>query len=270
MTKLLRVTAIAVLTLPSVLIRAGFEPSTRRPAARIAERDTSDVLQDWLSAAGDASALEQLKSLTTRLAITRFNATNSGGTLAWHGQLWLLPPSRYLKTESDDRELGMGRPRGHGVNGEEIVMVNGPDPKGLTVPVRDGLYRSDVTRLRWMSILLLHAKPESVGATLKYLGDVNIDDQPAELLEMTPGPGSEHFGLGFDKKTHKPIGIGTLSTDSQGHHRVTLNVRLTEFKQSSKVLLPFKYQYFLNGAVTEEWSVDSYELNPRAAPPELK
>jgi hypothetical protein len=260
MRSLSRAIAFAVLTVPRGDL----------PMVHTAQRGAPEVLQDWSSAAGDAGAVQQLTSLSARLTITRLNTTNSGGPLGWHGQLWLLPPSRYLKTESDDRENGIGPPRGHGVNGQEVVSVNGPDPKSLSASVTDGLYRADATRLRWMSILLLHAKPEALGATLTYLGTVEIDGRSAELLEMTAGPGPDGLGLAFDKETRRPIGVGPLSTDSQGKHTVALSVKLSEFKLSSKVLLPFMYQYFFKGTVAEEWSVDTYELNLRTPPPELK
>lgn len=147
-------------------------------------------------------------------------------------------------------------------------------------------------------LALLVMPPPSLAVEYKYAGESDVEDAHADVLDVT---GTEGFAirLFFDKQTHMPLLLSyrgnkprmmTMFNSSIDKNlkpedaikkakdeaekkiaaepaakpeQVDFFIRLTDYKKVSGVLLPHKLTFLIEAEVSEEFTVEKYQLNPQ-------
>ena len=129
------------------------------------------------------------------------------------------------------------------------------------------------------------------GAPATYVGEAEAEDGKADVIEVTP-EGAPAMRLFLDQQTHLPLMLtytgvmprvvvrpagGPQPTPeemrkrweearSQPPQEVTYEVRLEEYKDVSGVMLPHRMTQSVDGKATEEWTVNTFKVNPNLKP----
>jgi hypothetical protein len=138
--------------------------------------------------------------------------------------------------------------------------------------------------------------PPSFQVEYKYAGESDVEDTPADVVEVT-GPDKFTVRLFLDKKTHVPLllsyrgpkpQIRTMARPTDGNARtpqvkvgpegaekkltaelpavpeeVDFFIRLTDHKKVDGVMLPHKFTFLTESEVSEEFEVSKYQVNPQ-------
>jgi hypothetical protein len=144
-------------------------------------------------------------------------------------------------------------------------------------------------------LAILAATPSSSGAEFKYVGDSDVDEAPAEVLEVS-GPNRLSLRIFFDKKSHLPLllsyrgprpRIVTMTRPAGGGGReeeikkakeeaekkmqgapaepeqADFFIRIEDHKKINGLLLPHKLTFLTDSEVSEEFEISKYQLNPQ-------
>src|SRR6185436_10965817 len=137
--------------------------------------------------------------------------------------------------------------------------------------------------------------PPSLQVELKYAGESDVEDIPADVVDVT-GPDRFSVRLFFDKKTHLPLLLSyrgpkprMVTMTRQGGERsaddikkardeaekklreegpaapeeVDFFIRLSDHKKVDGVMLPHKFTFLTETEVSEEFETSKYQVNPQ-------
>jgi hypothetical protein len=186
-----------------------------------------------------------------------------------------------------------------GGGGGMFIRMNGPGGQQATPEQMEAMFRRQYS-LEFTRYLLaiLVTPPPSLAVEYKYVGESDVEDAHAEVIEVT-GPDKLAVRLFFDKQTHMPLllsyrgvkprimtmvrnsadkgtkpeeAIKKAQDDAQKKmtaeptakpEEVDFFIRLTEYKKVGGVLLPHKLTFLTEADVSEEFQVTKYQLNPQ-------
>ena len=178
-----------------------------------------------------------------------------------------------------------------------IRFGNGPGGAQLTPEQMEAaqrrMYLAEFSRYLLAMIL---TPPASMQIEFKYAGESDVEDLPADVLDVT-GPDRFAARLFFDKKTHLPLLLSyrgpkprMLTMTRQGGEPATAEeikkardeaekkmqaeapaapeevdffIRLTDHKKVDGVMLPHKFTFLTESEVSEEFEVSKYQVNPQ-------
>jgi hypothetical protein len=140
--------------------------------------------------------------------------------------------------------------------------------------------------------------PPSLAVEYKYAGESDVEDVPADVVEIT-GPDNFSARVFFDKKSHLPLLLSyrgpkprvmTMMRQGNGNARspedikkareeaekkmqaegpvgppeeVDFYIRLTDHKKVGGLMLPHKLTFLTENEVAEEFEISKYQLNPQ-------
>ena len=178
-----------------------------------------------------------------------------------------------------------------------IRFGNGPGGAQLTPEQMEAaqrrMYLAEFSRYLLGMIL---TPPASLQVEFKYAGESDVEDLPADVLDVT-GPDKFAARLFFDKKTHLPLLLSyrgpkprmmTVTRQSGARasaeeikkareeaekkmqaeapavpEEVDFFIRLTDHKKVDGVMLPHKFIFLTESEVSEEFEVSKYQVNPQ-------
>jgi hypothetical protein len=188
--------------------------------------------------------------------------------------------------------------RSSGGGGAMVIRFgNGPGGAELTPEQMEAaqrrVYLAEFSRYLLAMIL---TPPASLQVEFKYAGESDVEDLPADVLDVT-GPDKFAARLFFDKKTHLPLLLSyrgpkprIMTMNRQGGARATAEeikkardeaekkmqaeapavseeidffIRLTEHKKVDGVMLPYKFTFLTESEVSEEFEISKYQVNPQ-------
>jgi hypothetical protein len=180
--------------------------------------------------------------------------------------------------------------------GSMIIRLGGPgdaqlSPEQIEAAQRQ-MYQAEFSRYLLAMILI---PPASMQVEFKYAGESDVEDMPADVLDVT-GPDPFSVRLFFDKKTHLPLLLSyrgpkprMLTMTRQGGSRnpddikkareeaekklreegppvreeVDFFIRLSDHKKVDGVMLPHKFTFLTENEVSEEFEISKYQVNPQ-------
>lgn len=207
-----------------------------------------------------------------------------------------------INTRGLNAERAWNASSGGGGGGMMIRMGGGPGGQQLTPEqIETGLrraYRNEFTRYL-LAILVM--PPSSFPVEYKYTGESNVEDAPADVIEVT-GPDKFAVRIFFDKQTHlplllsyrgnkpriftnfiraadrnvKPEDAAKLAREEADKklagepapqpEEVDFFIRVTEFKKVGGLMLPHKLTFLTEADVSEEFQISKYQVNPQFKP----
>ncbi len=259
-------------------------PSTARaqdPAARAAA-----VLEEASTALGGAEALRAVKTLQAAGAFRR-----AFGEMQTEGELELLleAPDKLRRNEEIVVPGGATMTRTEVVNGDEVwddsgqrggmghgmaIVMRGPGGANL-----DPAQLKEMQRRTRRAELARHAAAWLLAfdGTAVHAGVAEAPDGRADVIEITPAGGSS-FRLFIDQQTHLPLmvtwrgpqprvmvrrgGGGAPAPESAPPTEVTFEMRLGDYREVDGVRLPHHISRAINGQEGEEWTIETYNVNP--------
>ncbi len=184
-----------------------------------------------------------------------------------------------------------------GGGGMIFRMASGPGGAQLTPEQMEAaqrrMYHAEFSRYLLAMLLM---PPPSLAVEFKYAGESDVDDAPADVIDVT---GADRFSvrLFFDKKTHLPLLLSyrgpkprMLTMTRQGNNNpspedlkkareeaekklkaeapvapeeVDFFIRLTDHKKVDGLMLPHKFTFLTESEVSEEFEISKYEVNPQ-------
>ena len=185
-----------------------------------------------------------------------------------------------------------------GVGGGMFIRMNGPGGNELSPEQLEAIFRRQYTfEMTRYLLAILAAPPSNSTVEFKYVGDSDVDDAPADVLEIT-GPDRPSLRIFFDKKTHLPLlltyrgnkprtvmmtrlGGGSARTDEDVKkareeaekklhsespptpEQADFFIRVQEHKKVNGLMLPHKFTFLTDAEVSEEFEVSKYQVNPQ-------
>lgn len=249
----------------------------------------SAVLAQARKALGGDEALAAVKRLQ---ADGEFRRTI--GEMAMEGELEILlePPDRLRRNE--ELTLPMGTMvRTEVLNGDDVwddtnqrsmahgghgmaIMTRGPggdlDPARMK-EMQLRMRRADLARflLAWLL---------TSDATIAHAGIAEAPDGKADVLTVTPADGAA-MRLFIDQQTHLPLMLswqgpqprvirrapgaapgGEAVSEQAAPPQAAFEMRLSEYRKVDGIHLPHLIQRSMNGQPNEEWTIESYKVNP--------
>ncbi len=219
-------------------------------------------------------------------------------------------PDKYLVEDSmNPGGMSTSMVNTRGLNGERawsgssgggamvIRFGNGPGGAQLTPEQMEAaqrrMYLAEFSRYLLAMIL---TPPSSLQVEFKYAGESDVEDLPADVLDVT-GPDKFAARLFFDKKTHLPLLLSyrgpkprVMTMTRQGGARATAEeikkardeaekkmqaeapaapeevdffIRLSDHKKVDGVMLPHKFTFLTESEVSEEFEISKYQVNPQ-------
>ena len=185
-----------------------------------------------------------------------------------------------------------------GGGGMVFRMNGGPGGAQLTPEQMEAaqrrIYQAEFSRYLLAMLLM---PPPSFTVEYKYAGESDVEDVPADVLDVT-GPDRFSVRVFFDKKTHLPLllsyrgpkprvftmtrpgGAGPANAEDVKKARddaekkmkeeapavpeeADFFIRLTDHKKVDGVMLPHKFTFLTDSEVSEEFEISKYQVNPQ-------
>jgi hypothetical protein len=207
-----------------------------------------------------------------------------------------------INTRGLNAEHAWNASSGGGGGGMVIRMGGGPGgqqptPEQIEAMLRR-LHRTEFTRYL---LAILATPPSSFPVEYKYAGESNVEDAPADVIEVT-GPDKFAVRIFFDKQTHLPLLLSyraikprivtsftrspdrTVKPEDAAKHakeeadkklaaeplpqpeEVDFFIRVTEYKKVGGLMLPHKLTFLTETDVSEEFQISKYQVNPQFKP----
>jgi hypothetical protein len=177
-------------------------------------------------------------------------------------------------------------------------------PGGPGAPGGQGPTEADRERFRQMAQRRLQGELQRYllvwlmrsDAPMTYAGEAEAEDGKADVIEVKPEGGTA-MRIFFDQKTHLPLMLtyqgpqprmmirqvrpdgapggnaGTPPDPEELRRRmaeppriVTFELRFSDFKNVSGIMLPHQMSQSVEGKPTEEWTVSEFKVNPNLKP----
>jgi len=187
---------------------------------------------------------------------------------------------------------------GQSGGGGGMVFRIGPGGRQATPEQMEAALRRmlQIEMTRYLLAITLEA-PESFTVDYKYVGESDVDDAKAEVIDIT-GPDKFAIRLFFDKSSHLPLLISyrgpkprivtmtrpaggaqmkpedakkaredaekTMAAETPAQpEEVDFYIRLSDHKKVGGLLLPHKFTFLTGEEVSEEFEISKYQMNPQ-------
>jgi hypothetical protein len=273
-----------------------------------ADPRADEILKEVRAAIGGEELLQKIQGLTINGQFRRMLGERQ---LAGDREISILLPDKFLVEDAfNPGGMSTAMINSRGLNGERawstssgggggmIIRMNAPGGAQPSPEQMEAIFRRQYSIELTRYLLAILATPSTLQPMeVKYVGDSDVDESPADVLEVT-GPDRTAIRVFFDKKTHLPLllsyrgprprimtmtrtGGGTMRTDeeikkardeaekklaSEARPRpeeVDFFIRLEGHKKVNGLLLPHKLTYLTENEVSEEFEISKYQLNPQ-------
>lgn len=264
--------------------------------------------EEVLKQAREAMGGERLQKIAGLYINGQYRRTFGDRQMAGDREISISLPDKYLIEDSmNPGGMSTSIVNTRGLNGERawsgssggggmIIRMGGPGGAQLTPEQMEAaqrrMYQAEFSRYLLAMILM---PPASMQVEFKYAGESDVEDLPAEVVDVT-GPDRFSVRLFFDKKTHLPLLLSyrgpkprMLTMTRQGGERnpddikkareeaekkmreegpavseeVDFFIRLTDHKKVHGVMLPHKFTFLTESEVSEEFEISKYQVNPQ-------
>jgi len=272
-----------------------------------ADQRAEEILKQARAAIGGEQRLQKIEALHINGQYRRvFGDRQMGGDR----EISIAFPNKYLVEDSmNPGGLSTALTNTRGLNGEHawsassgggggmIFRMTGPGGQQATPEqIEAGLrriYQAEFTRY---VLAMTLAPPASVELNYTYVGESDVDNEPAQVIDMT-GPDNFSVRVFFDKKTFLPLLLSyrgpkprviTMTRPPSGAPKpedvkkareeaekklaeaspekpqeVDFYIRLSDHKQVDGLTLPFKLTFLTDSEVSEEFDITKYQVNPQ-------
>lgn len=272
------------------------------------DQRAQEILKQARTAIGGQEELQKIQSLYINGQYRRmFGERQMGGDR----EISILLPNKYLVEDSMNpgglstalityRTLNGD----HAWNGQSgggggmVFRMAGPGGQQATPEQMEAAMRRmlQIEMTRYLLAITLQA-PESFAVEYKYIGESDVDDAKAEVVDVT-GPDKFAVRLFFDKENHLPLLVSyrgpkprviTMTRSAGGGatkpedikkareeaekklaaegptqpEEVDFYIRLTDHKKVGGLLLPHKFTFLTENEVSEEFEISKYQINPQ-------
>ena len=267
--------------------------------------------EEVLKQARDAIGGERLQKIESLYVNGQYRRVFGDRQMGGDREISISLPDKYLVEDSmTPGGMTTSVVNTRGLNGERawsgtsggggnmvIRFGNGPGGAQLTPEQMEAaqrrMYQSEFARYLLATIL---TPPASLQVEFKYVGESDVEDVPADVVEVT-GPERFSARLFFDKKSHLPLLLSyrgpkprMLTVTRHGGERATAEdikkaredaekkmreegaavpeevdffIRLTDHKKVDGVVLPHKFTFLTESEVSEEFEISKYQVNPQ-------
>jgi hypothetical protein len=280
--------------------------SVMSASAVFGDTRADEVLKQARAAIGG----ERLQKIETLYVDGQYRRVFGDRQMGGEREISISLPDKYLVEDSmNPGGMGTSIVNTRGLNGERawsgssggggMVIRFGSGPSGAqTTPeqmeaAQRRLYQAEFARYLLAMIL---TPPASLQVEFKYAGESDVEDLPAEVIDVT-GPDRFSVRLFFDKKTYLPLLLSyrgpkprVVTVTRQGGERASAEelkktreeaekklreeapaapeevdffIRLTDHKKVDGVTLPHKLTFLTESEVSEEFEISKYQVNPQ-------
>ena len=270
-----------------------------------ADQRAEAILKEVRAAIGGEELIQKIQSLAINAKYTRLLGDRQ---LSGEREISIGLPNQFLVEDAFTMGgLSTSMISTRGLNGESawssssggggnmVIRMGGPSgtqasPEQMEAMIRQQ-YAAEMTRYLLATLAATPAAGE-----FKYVGDSDVDDVPADVLEVS-GPNKVAIRIFVDKKTHLPL---LLSYRGPKPRIVTMNrtggaprtneeirkvreeaekkanaenpavpeqvdffIRIENHKKVNGLVLPHKLTFLTDTEVSEEVEISKYQLNPQ-------
>ena len=273
-----------------------------------ADSRAEEVLKQARAAIGGEEQLQKIQGLQINGQYRRmFGERQLGGDR----EMRILLPNKYLVEDAmNSGGLSTAMINTRGLNGEKawtgssggggmVFRMAGPGgPQATPEQMEARLRRIFSAEFSRYLLAMILTPPSSLAVEYKYAGESDVEDVPAEVIDVTA---ADNFAVRifFDKKSHLPLLLSyrgpkprvmTMTRQANGTARsaedikkareeaekkmhaegpvtppeeVDFYIRLTDHKKVGGLTLPHKFTFLAGDEVSEEFEISKYELNPQ-------
>ena len=271
------------------------------------DSQAQEILRQARAAVGGEELLQKIQSLSIKGQYRRiFGEREVNGDR----EISVLLPDKYLVEDATNPGgLSTAMIMTRGLNGEHawngssgggggmIFRMNGPGGQQPSPEQMEAIFKRQFGQefTRYLLAILI-MPPPSVSVEYKYVGESDVEDAHADVIEVT-GPEKLAVRLFFDKQTHLPLLLSyrgikprmmmsfkapadknakteelekkakeeaakkMASEPMPKPEEVDFFIRLTEYKKVNGLLLPHKLTFLTETDVSEEFQISKYLLN---------
>ena len=271
------------------------------------DSQAQEILRQARAAVGGEELLQKVQSLSIKGQYRRiFGEREVNGDR----EISVLLPDKYMVEDAmNPGGLSIAMIMTRGLNGEHawnsssgggggmIFRMNGPGGQQPSPEQIDAIFKRQFGQefTRYLLAILI-MPPPSVSVEYKYVGESDVEDAHADVIEVT-GPEKLAIRLYFDKHTHLPLLLSYRGTKPRimtsfktpgdknakseelekklkeeaakkmasepmpKPEEVDFFIRLTEYKKVNGLLLPHKLTFLTETDVSEEFQISKYLLN---------
>ena len=262
-----------------------------------------------LKQAREAIGAEKLQKIESLHINGQYRRAFGDRQMAGEREISISLPDKYLVEDSmNPGGMSTSIVNTRGLNGERawsgssggggmvFRMTSGPGGAELTPEQMEAaqrrMYLAEFSRYLMAMVLM---PPASVQVEFKYAGESDVEDLPADVVDVT-GPDRFSMRLFFDKKTHLPLLLSyrgpkprmlTMTRPGGGRspddirkareeaekklkeegpavpEEVDFFIRLSDHKKVDGVMLPHKFTFLTDSEVSEEFEISKYQVNPQ-------
>lgn len=276
-----------------------------------ADPRADEILKEVRAAIGGEELLQKIQGLVINGQFRRMLGERQ---MAGDREISISLPDKFLVEDAfNPGGLSTAMINSRGLNGERawsassgggggmVIRMNAPGGAQQTPEQMEAMFRRQHSIELTRYLLAILATPSMLQPLeFKYVGDSDVDDSPADVLEVS-GPDRPALRVFFDKKTHLPLllsyrgprprimtmtrpGGGTVRTEEDikkareeaekklasepppRPEEVDFFIRVEGHKKVSGLLLPHKLTYLTENEVSEEFEISKYQLNPQFKP----
>jgi hypothetical protein len=276
-----------------------------------ADPRADEILKEVRAAIGGEELLQKIQGLAINGQFRRMLGERQ---MAGDREISISLPDKFLVEDAfNPGGLSTAMINSRGLNGERawsassgggggmVIRMNAPGGAQQTPEQMEAMFRRQYSIELTRYLLAILATPSMLQPLeFKYVGDSDVDDSPADVLEVS-GPDRPALRVFFDKKTHLPLllsyrgprprimtmtrpGGGTVRTEEDikkareeaekklaseplpRPEEVDFFIRVEGHKKVNGLLLPHKLTYLTENEVSEEFEISKYQLNPQFKP----
>ena len=271
------------------------------------DQRAEEILKEVRTAIGGEELLQKVQSLAINGTYKRMLGDRQ---LAGDREISIGLPDRFLVEDAfNPGGLSTSMINSRGLNAEHawssssgggggMVFRMGPGGNEVLPEQLEAIFRRQYTfEMTRYLLAILAAPPTNSTLEFKYVGDSDVDDAPADVLEVT-AQDRPSLRIFFDKKTHLPLllsyrgnkprtmmmtrpGSAAPRTDEEmkkareeaekklhaeapaAPEQADFFVRIEGHKKVNGLMLPHKFTFLTDADVSEEFEVSKYQVNPQ-------
>src|SRR5687768_2030869 len=272
-----------------------------------ADSRAEEVLKQAREAIGGEGQLQKIQGLQIN---GKYRRVLGERQMAGDREISIVLPNKYLVEDAmSGGGLSTAMISTRALNGERAWNANsggggmvfrmaGPGSEQATPEqIEAGLRRIYNAEFSRYLLAMILTPPPSLAVEYKYAGESDVEDVPAEVIDVTAADNLS-LRIFFDKKTHLPLllsyrgqkpRIMTMSRPANGHakpedlrkareeaekkleaeappappEQVDFYIRLTDHRKVGGLTLPHKLTFLAENEVAEEFEISKYQLNPQ-------
>jgi len=272
-----------------------------------ADQKAEEILKEVRAAIGGEDLLQKVQALAIKGTYRRMLGERQ---LAGDREISIGLPDRFLVEDAfNPGGLSTAMINTRGLNAEHawssssggggmVFRMTGPGGAQLSPEQMEAIFRRQYTlEMTRYLLAILAAAPANSTLEFKYVGDSDVDDAAADVLEVS-GPDRLSLRIFFDKKTHLPLLLsyrgnkprtimmtrpagGSVRTDedvkkakeeaekkmnaevSATPEQADFFIRIEGHKKVNGLMLPHKFTFLTDAEVSEEFEISKYQVNPQ-------